>query len=110
MAAFTVDVKMSPGLKKTLGEGFKKKIDEALVNTGLEAEGICVQEAPIDTGRLRGSISSKHMGDGEVGITSDVEYWVYLQYGTSKMAANPFVTRTVEQIPKILDKNIKDLL
>lgn len=54
--------------------------------------------APVDTGALRGSIESVSV---EAGYSADViagaEYAAYVEYGTYKMAAQPFLTPAVEQ-------------
>lgn len=46
--------------------------------------------APVDTGKLRNLITSERQGT--VGIlTSQAEYSVYVEYGTSRTRAQPFM-------------------
>ena len=52
--------------------------------------------APVDTGNLRNSISTTITGDGrtnrmsaEIGPTAN--YGIYLEFGTSKMRAQPYL-------------------
>ena len=47
-----------------------------LVAVGKKAEGYAKSAAPVDTGRLRNSITYKADGD-QVTLTSNVEYAVY---------------------------------
>lgn len=60
-----------------------------------EAKRLC----PVVTGRLRGSITHeilemlKEIG-GRVG--TNVEYGVYVEYGTSKMDAQPYLRTALE--------------
>lgn len=50
--------------------------------------------APVDTGRLRSSITVKRTPDGAV-VGSNVEYAPYVEYGTSRMAAQPYLRPAV---------------
>lgn len=55
----------------------------ALERIGLEAEGYAIDLAPVDTSRLRNSIS--HVVDGNtVYIGTNVEYAPYVELGTGK--------------------------
>ena len=59
---------------------------------GLTAEGYAKLACPVDTGRLRNSIShAVDEADGAVYIGTNVEYAPYVEYGTSKMKAQPYL-------------------
>ncbi len=45
---------------------------------------------PVDTGRLRSSIGASQSGDGAVAYAEE-NYAVYVEFGTYKMAAQPFL-------------------
>ena len=67
-----------------------------LRRTAYAIEADAKASAPVDTGALRASISTSLTGDGRGGsmtaeIGPTVEYGVYQEYGTSKMAAHPFM-------------------
>lgn len=47
--------------------------------------------APVKTGRLRAGYRVSRDGRLQRSITTDVEYWAYVEYGTSRMAAQPHV-------------------
>lgn len=52
------------------------------------------RRAPVDTGRLRSSITDEigHEGDALVGrIGTDVDYAIHQEFGTVHMAAHPFL-------------------
>ena len=59
------------------------------------------------TGNLQRSIHKKKKEKCSGELRSNARsngklYWQYVQFGTSKMPANPFVTRTVKQVaPKL---------
>lgn len=62
----------------------------ALEVVGLQAENYAKYICPVDTGRLRNSIT--HTSDGEYAyIGTNVEYAPYVEYGTSKTQAQPFL-------------------
>ena len=59
----------------------------ALERIGLQAEGYAKDLAPVDTGRLRNSISHKvDEGENAVYIGSNVEYAPYVELGTGRYA------------------------
>lgn len=55
----------------------------ALERVGLQAEGYAIDLAPVDTGRLRNSISHVVAGN-TVYIGTNVEYAPYVELGTGK--------------------------
>lgn len=56
-------------------------------------------EAPgVDTSTLINSITSEMEGPATAIVYTDVEYAPYLEYGTSRMAARPFLTPAVEAV------------
>lgn len=58
-----------------------------------DAKGFC----PVDTGRLKSSINVKLSGNTAV-ISADTEYASYVEFGTSKMSAKPYL------VPALLSK------
>lgn len=71
----------------------------AIVNKyGLVIAGEAAKLAPVDTAALRNSILSESTMTGDMTFTvqDGVEYGVFQEFGTSKMAAQPFITPAVE--------------
>ncbi len=67
-----------------------------LRKTAMDIEGDAKAAAPVDTGNLRNSISTSVEGDGRSGAMSaeigpTAEYGVYVEYGTSRMGAQPYL-------------------
>src|SRR5690606_40047230 len=53
--------------------------------------------APVDTGRLRDSIRHEVQGPTvRFGPGDEIDYAAFVEFGTSKMAAQPYVRPTVE--------------
>lgn len=58
--------------------------------------------APVDTGNLRSSLGVTLTGDGRAGtmraeISPTASYAVHVEYGTSRMAAQPFLWPATER-------------
>lgn len=70
-----------------------------IVNTyGLNVASEAAQNAPLDTGALRNSITSESQMTDELTFTvqDGVEYGIFQELGTSKMAAQPFLIPALE--------------
>jgi HK97 gp10 family phage protein len=55
-----------------------------------------MQNAPVKTGFLKNSHSSREAGDGAEMIVA-ANYAFYVEYGTSKMSARAFVRRAMDE-------------
>lgn len=67
----------------------KEQVLLGLEAIGQEAEGYAKDECPVDTGRLRNSIAHKVVEDEKaVYIGTNVEYGIYVEYGTGIYADN----------------------
>lgn len=73
----------------------EKKIPAALEECGLVAEGFAKRLAPVDTGTLRNSITHTTSGETEY-IGTNVEYAPYVEMGTSRTRAQPFLQPAIE--------------
>lgn len=139
---------MSMNLKVEYSERFNDIVnakinqmaDTALQRVIIEAETICQQEAPVQTGTLRRSLGTLHPSICNVSLRAGVDYWRHVQYGTAAHTitgnpllawtgedgerhvarqvshpgskANPFVTRTAKQIKsrQLIQQNLIDVL
>lgn len=70
--------------------GLKSAFARALERIGMQAEGYAKDLCPVDTGNLRNSIT--HTSDGKAAyIGTNVTYGKYVELGTVKMAAQPYL-------------------
>ena len=74
----------------------KEAVIRALTTIGMLAERYAKMECPVDTGRLRNSISWAVL-DNSVYIGTNVEYAPYVELGTSKQKAQPYLKPAVEK-------------
>ncbi len=65
---------------------------EALLQTATDIVSVAKQLSPVDTGALRQSIGADPVSPTTILIGSDLEYAKFQEYGTSSMAAQPFLT------------------
>lgn len=87
------------------GFGDTAKIIESRIQDAIRkgAETVCAaaqSRCPVDTGRLRSSIGVSAEGMEAV-ISADTEYASYVEFGTSKAAANPYL------VPSLLENTEK---
>lgn len=72
-------------------DGLGAALTRALEKVGLVAEGYAKRLCPVDTGRLRNSITHAMEGSEAVVIGTNVEYGPYVELGTSRQKAQPFL-------------------
>lgn len=73
-------------------DGIDSAIGAALEKIGLLAENYAGKKCPVDTGNLRGSITYEvDAADNAVYIGTNVEYAPYVELGTSRQEAQPFL-------------------
>ena len=79
-----------------------EQIEIALEAVGLQAEGYAKLKCPVDTGRLRNSITHATVKrEKAVYIGTNVEYAPYVEMGTVKQKAQPYLAPAVtEHVPE----------
>lgn len=83
-----------------------KKLIKGLAKAVLVVERQAKENAPVDTGRLRASITSEVSGmEGKV--RTNVEYASYVEHGTSKRPATPFLFPALEQKKREIEELMK---
>lgn len=78
--------------RREVAEAIDKAVASALEEMGLACEGYAKLACPVDTGRLRSSIT--HMtkpSDNAVYVGTNVEYGPCVELGTVHMEARPFL-------------------
>lgn len=86
-----IDVKITDNSDEIL-DALSEQIEQALIAIGLTAESYAKQECPVDTGRLRNSITNAVRTDEKaVYIGTNVEYAAFVELGTSRMKARPYL-------------------
>lgn len=103
---------------ETLGKAGSKIENNALKEAGGIVKSSIVNETPVRSGKLKGSITVSRVKtkDGvkqvEVGPSKEAFHSRFVEFGTVKMKANPFMARgyenSKEEAMSIIEKSIKD--
>lgn len=73
-------------------DAMNQAIAKALTMIGLKAEGNAKNSCPVDTGRLRNSITNAiDTEENAVYIGTNVEYGPYIELGTSRRHPHPYL-------------------
>lgn len=73
-------------------EGIKQASSEAIRKSILLVERDAVDGCPVDTGYLRLKMKQEQISEWEGKVSNNAEYASYVNYGTSFMAPQPFLT------------------
>lgn len=73
-----------------------KSVQGPALRNGLQAgaflvEGEAKLRAPVDTGALRSSIRATEIKSTEYSVGTNLDYAIWQEYGTSRMAAQPYM-------------------
>ena len=72
--------------------GLSDAAERALTRIGLAAEGYAKKKCPVDTGNLRNSITNEvRSSEKAVYIGTNVEYAAYVELGTTRTKAKPYL-------------------
>lgn len=87
--------------------------ERALTRMGLQAERYAkealTRQKAVDTSRLRDSVAFAVDGS-TVAVGTNVEYGVYIEYGTKKMAKRPFIKPAATEHSEVYKNIVKDEL
>lgn len=72
------------------------KADLVVQKTALDIEATAKGLAAVDTGAMMSSIQAQPTGQMSAVVNCGVEYGIYVEYGTYKMAAQPFMVPATE--------------
>lgn len=84
--------------------------DQIIRATAFHILGVAVPRAPYRFGYLRssGRVNDEHSSSGYVNVEFTAEYAAYVELGTHKMSARPFLKPAVEAETELLTKRIKE--
>lgn len=106
-----IDVKLEVNNIDQIKEALSEQLATALEAIGMQAESYAKLLCPVDTGNLRNSITHQQAGDAAEAIGTNVEYAAYVEMGTSKMKAQPYLepalTEHIDEYRQILEEHLK---
>ena len=86
-------------------KGLQKNIEKAALTLERQAK----QNCPVDTGKLRASITTE-VGKLEAEVGTNVEYAQCVEFGTSKQSAKPFMRPAFDKAITQLHKDMAKTL
>ena len=96
---------------KVVLNAIDKQIATAMAAVGTAAVGYAKKACPVDTGRLRNSIVYQlNIAGNTVWIGTNVEYARYVEQGTSKQKAQPYLVPAAKNHGSTYRKLIKEAL
>lgn len=95
MAGIKIELKM--GGLGAVPASAKQRVDRALAAVAHLVEADAKSAAPVDTGALKNSIQTRRVRSLEHEVAVGVEYGAYVEFGTVRMGARPYLTPAVER-------------
>lgn len=83
---------------------------KALLQTAQDITDVAKQLCPVDTGNLKSSIGALPVSSERVLVGTAVLYGKFVEYGTSRSPAQPFLTPAFAQARPTFEKRLKDAL
>ena len=93
----------------TVVGSIKRRVDEEVATTALLVETEAKRRCPVDTGRLRSSITTERKGL-TLSVGSNVKYAPFIEFGTRRMAAQPFLFPAAESQRIAFVANLKAII
>jgi HK97 gp10 family phage protein len=87
----------------------ESQIDQAVQGAGIDCAKYAKIACPVDTGRLRSSIQYENKGSQKCIVETTVNYAIFVEAGTYKQAAQPFMGPAYEQAKAELMEKLKKL-
>jgi hypothetical protein len=82
---------------------------EIVQETILQIETVTKLRCPVDTGALRASYTSEMTGETSGQVATNIEYAPWVEWGTTRMAAQPHVTPAAEGERRHFMRKFQDL-
>ena len=84
----------------------ENKIDAITRAAALAVEAEAKRLCPVRTGRLRASITTEKIDTAAYAVGTNVEYAPYVEFGTRKMRAKPYLRPAAERVAKGLGRGL----
>jgi HK97 gp10 family phage protein len=79
---------------------YPEQVSDFLMALALRGEAYAKMAAPYDTGNLMGEINARSVDTYTKEFSSGVDYAVYNEFGTSRMAARPYMRPALEKVAR----------
>lgn len=86
------------------------KAQAAVTAAAAQVEAHAKTTAPVDTGNLRSSIQARPAGALAADVVAQAEYAIYQEFGTYKMAAQPFMGPAAEAVRPAFEAAMRQVI
>lgn len=93
---------------KELSSKAREVMGNALYEGAVKIKERAQELVPRDTGRLQQSITAEKVDDSISKVGTDVSYAPYVELGTEKMSAQPYLFPAFEQLRDEVLENVKN--
>lgn len=87
-----------------------KELSELVRTSALRVEAGAKLRAPVDTGFLRRSIQTQMEGDLSAVVFVAAEYGIYVELGTTRMRARPYLLPALEEVARSIGGEVKQII
>jgi HK97 gp10 family phage protein len=98
MAKLIITARLTVDKFPELSQKAHEQIRQVLRKAAFDVEAHAKKVVPVDTGNLRNSIQSSFPDEFVAVVGTHVEYAPYVEFGTYKMAARPYLMPAVEKV------------
>lgn len=103
-ASFTMNWRVTYNAFPKIILGMETLADSIVAKAALDIQAHAQTRAPVDTGRLKNSIQAYKVASAHWRVVVGAEYGVHVEWGTSRMAAQPYLQPAVNTVrPTFLD-------
>lgn len=106
----TVDVSSALAELESMSKRVEKNVDKELNEFCKKVVSGAKLRAPVDTGKMKWSIRQVRNRATIHSIEVGADYSSFVEYGTSRMKAQPFVTPAINVHKPALEKNLTKIL
>lgn len=83
--------------------------DQVVRSSAFRIQGAAQDRAPVDTGNLKNSIFTRTPGKGRAEVVASANYAIYVELGTSRARAQPFLGPAVDLVEPEFYKAIEQI-
>lgn len=106
-----IRVRANVNLSRQVVERVRPRVAAAVEKAALDGEATAKSLAPVDTGFLRSAIAAEPTGDPlRWTITSYASYSVYQEFGTRRMAAQPYMSPMADLVRARLTRAVASVI
>lgn len=87
-----------------------RAIEKSLEESGAEVENHAAYICPVDTGKLRNSLTHRLVDDRTCEVGTDTEYALYVEAGTSRAKAQPYLVPSLKFCAPLIEQIFRNNL